>query len=159
MPSSPSALPTHPYPTENTAEGSNLRTREILSIMVRVRRVRWTYSEDALMNQLKGKGEPWKVISSLLPCRSIHSCKTRYYHYVRRRGPGRGTNGVCWWQVPQTADSSGSNFLINKQFENNSNCNIGTQAWGKRSLLDGRSKNRRPSGNSFLNLKAILVVI
>lgn len=46
---------------------------------------KWTPDEDALIIELRGRGEKWEDISRQLPGRSAISCRLHYQNYLERR--------------------------------------------------------------------------
>ncbi|KAF8544489.1 hypothetical protein BDD12DRAFT_948332 [Trichophaea hybrida] len=49
------------------------------------KQTKWTPEEDALIIELRGKGEKWEDISKRLPGRSAISCRLHYQNYLERR--------------------------------------------------------------------------
>jgi hypothetical protein len=49
------------------------------------KQTKWTPEEDALIIELRGRGEKWEAISKMLPGRSAISCRLHYQNYLERR--------------------------------------------------------------------------
>ncbi|KAF8539177.1 hypothetical protein BDD12DRAFT_738027 [Trichophaea hybrida] len=49
------------------------------------KQTKWTPEEDALIIELRGKGEKWEDISKRLPGRTAISCRLHYQNYLERR--------------------------------------------------------------------------
>ncbi|KAI5852292.1 hypothetical protein BZA05DRAFT_425552 [Tricharina praecox] len=49
------------------------------------KQTKWTPEEDALIIELRGRGEKWEEISKRLPGRSALSCRLHYQNYLERR--------------------------------------------------------------------------
>ncbi|KAA8896796.1 hypothetical protein FN846DRAFT_270929 [Sphaerosporella brunnea] len=49
------------------------------------KQTKWTPEEDALIIELRGRGEKWDDISKRLPGRSAISCRLHYQNYLERR--------------------------------------------------------------------------
>jgi len=49
------------------------------------KQTKWTPEEDALIVELRGRGDKWEDISKSLPGRSALSCRLHYQNYLERR--------------------------------------------------------------------------